>query len=108
MTEHEGPVGAGGIRANAGAAERWRAAERQLYSLIVADPDLYTLAVQLVVEARDVLRTECTTLQQLREASASDVLARCDSTARLEAEGFDPRAAFDAARAARMRELDQA
>ncbi|WP_186525982.1 hypothetical protein [Leekyejoonella antrihumi] len=89
------------------AAERWRAAEDRLYPLIVADPDLYTLVVELVVEARDLLRTECMSVPALIETAAADVLARCAKTQVVQSEGFDPQTAFDAARAARLRELRQ-
>ncbi len=76
-----------------------------MYPLIVADPDLYTLAVALVVEVRDLLRVECTTIGALIDAAATDVLSRCGSAAEVRAQGFDPEVAFDAARAARLREL---
>ncbi len=89
------------------AAERWRAAEGRLYPLIVADPDLYTLAVELVVEVRELLRVECASVDALIGAAATNVLSRCGTTAKVRAEGFDPVVAFDAARAARLRELRQ-
>lgn len=113
VTEPEGPAESGvdhTFAAPAGteaAAERWRAAEAKLYPLVVADPDLYTLVVELVVEVRELLRAECTTVSALLDASAAEVLTRCELTPKVQAEGFDPRVAFDAARVARLRELEQ-
>jgi len=113
VTEPEGPAEPGldaTFAAPVGtevAAERWRAAEAKLYPLVVADPDLYTLVVGLVVEARELLRAECATVSALLDASAAGVLARCESAPKVQGEGFDPRIAFDAARVARLRELQQ-
>lgn len=87
------------------AARRWRAAEAQLYPLIVADPDLYQAAVELVVQARGVLRDQCATVADLLAARADDVLAGCPSAAAVRAQGFDPQVAFAAACAQRQREL---
>lgn len=84
---------------------RWRAAESHVYPLVMSDPDLYELVVGLVVEARDVLREECATVSMLVASDAAVVLARCPSQKVVHSRGFDPVAAFDAARAQRFREL---
>lgn len=113
VTEPDGPAESGVDHAFAApvgteaAAERWRAAEAKLYPLVVADPDLYMLVVQLVVEVRELLRAECATMSALLDASAAGVLTRCASAPKVQTEGFDPRIAFDAARVARLRELQQ-
>lgn len=87
------------------AAAHWRAAESHVYPLIMSDPDLYQLVVQLIVEARDILRSECATVTDLFNAEAAPVLSRCSSENAVAAQGFITTAAFDAARAQRLREL---
>lgn len=84
---------------------RWRAAESRLYPLVMADPDLYQLAVGLVVEAYEVLRRSCSTITALIECDAAGVLSECPSAAAVGDYGFDPAIAFDAARARLVREL---
>lgn len=87
------------------AAARWRAAESHVYPLIMSDPDLYELVVQLIVEARDILRSECATVTDLVNAEAAPVLSRCSLETAVAVQGFSTTAAFDAARAQRFREL---
>lgn len=87
------------------AVARWRTAEGHLYPLIVSDPDLYEIVVQLVVEVRDILRAECATVPALVAAEAAPVIGRCPSQPAAESAGFDTKAAFDAARAQRFREI---
>lgn len=87
------------------ATARWRTAEAHLYPLIMSDPELYELALTLVVEARDVLRSECATVSALVESDAEAVLTRCPSRSAVREQGFDTLTAFDAARAQRFREL---
>lgn len=89
-------------------ARRWRAAESHLYPLIVSDPELYELAVTLVVEAREVLRSRCATVAELIASNPAAVLAECPAAQAVGDRGFDPVVAFDAARAQRLRELDGA
>ncbi len=84
---------------------RWRAAESQLYPLVMADPGLYQLAVALVAEACEVLRRNCSTVTALIDCEASGVLSACPSAAAVGDHGFDPVIAFDAARAQLLREL---
>lgn len=86
-------------------ARRWRAAESHLYPLIVSDPDLYELAVTLVVEAREVLRSRCSTVAALIASDPTAVLAECPAAQAVRDGGFDPVTAFDAARAQLLREL---
>lgn len=71
----------------------------------MVDPDLYEAAVTLVGEAAGVLRTRCNTIRGLIETDAVNVLTACPSTTAVTALGFDPHAAFDAARAGRWREI---
>lgn len=73
----------------------------------MSDPDLYELVVGLVVEARDVLREECATVATLVASDAEGVLARCPAQSVVRSRGFDPVAAFDAARAQRFREFSE-
>lgn len=87
---------------------RWQAAEGRLYPLVMVDPELFEAAVGLVVEARDVLRDECRTAEELTTISSRTVLDRCRSAASVEGQGFDTRLAVDAARAQRWRELSEA
>lgn len=87
------------------ATTRWRAAEGQLYPLIMSDPELYELTVTLVVEVREVLRSECATVSALVSSDAVSVLMRCPSRSAVHDRGFDTMIAFDAARAQRFREL---
>jgi len=89
-------------------ARRWRAAESHLYPLIVSDPDLYELAVTLVVEAREVLRSRCSTVAALIASDPAAVLAECPAAQAVRDGGFDPVTAFDAARAQLLRELPEA
>lgn len=84
---------------------RWRTAESRLYPLAVADADLYQLAVQLVVEARDVLRARGASVEALLATEPDDVLRQCPSASALRDQGLDPIVAFGAACAQRMREL---
>lgn len=91
--------------AESAAANRWRAVEGRVYPLIMSDPDLYELVVGLIVEARDILRTECSTVSALMSSEAETFLSRCPSRKAVESCGYDPEAAFDAARAQRFREL---
>ena len=84
---------------------RWRAAEGYLYPLVMVDPDLYEGAVALVVEAAQLLRTECDSIEDLFEVDVAGVLARCRAAARLTEAGIDPATAVDAARARRVVEL---
>jgi hypothetical protein len=91
--------------AESDAAARWIAVEGRVYPLVMSDPDLYELVVGLVVEARDILRTECVTVADLVSSDAEAVLSRCPSRQAVGSGGFDTKAAFDAARAQRFREL---
>lgn len=84
---------------------RWQTAESRLCSLVMADPDLYELGLTLVVEARDFLRSQCATLDELTGIDAAEVLARCPSAAAVRERGLNPAVAFDAARLHRLREL---
>lgn len=84
---------------------RWRAAESRLYPLVMSDPDLYGLAIGLVVEAREVLRAQCPTVASLAGIGSQAVLDACPSEPAVRGQGFDPTIAFDAARALRFREL---
>lgn len=84
---------------------RWQAAEGRLYPLVMVDPELFEAAVGLVTEARDVLRAECRTAEELTAISSRTVLDRCRSAADVQQQGFDTRLAVDAARAQRWREL---
>ncbi|MGH3156686.1 MAG: hypothetical protein ACRDNF_08960 [Streptosporangiaceae bacterium] len=84
---------------------RWRAAESHLYPLIMSDPELYELAVTLVVEVREVLRRRCPTISALIDADPAAVLAGCPSARAVGDRGFDPVTAFHAACAHRSREL---
>ena len=87
------------------APEPWRAAERRLYPLVVADPELYEAAVTLVREAAEVLRARCRSVEDLARLHPSDVLDRCLSAHTAAASGVDPGTAVDAARASVWREL---
>ena len=84
---------------------RWRDAESRLYSLVVADPDLYRLALTVVVEAREVLRRTCADLSALLVCDPAAALAQCPTAPALRDYGFDAAVAVDAARAQRLREL---
>jgi hypothetical protein len=84
---------------------RWRTAESQLYPLIVSDPELYQLAVQLVVEVRDVLRSRTASVAALFDADPAAVLEACASTSAAREQGLEPLVAFRAACAQRLREL---
>jgi hypothetical protein len=86
-------------------ARRWRAAESHLYPLIMSDPDLYELAVTLVVQAREVLRSRCSTVAELAASDPAAVLAECPGLQAVRDGGFEPMVAFDAARAQLLREL---
>lgn len=86
-------------------ARRWRAAESHLYPLIMSDPDLYELAVTLVVEVREVLRRRCSTIAALIASAPAAVLDECPAAQAVRDGGFDPMVAFDAARAQLLREL---
>lgn len=89
-------------------ARRWHAAESHLYPLIMSDPELYELAITLVVEAREVLRSRCSTVSALIASDPAAVLAECPAAQAVGDRGFDPLVAFDAARAHRLRELPDA
>lgn len=84
---------------------RWQAAESRLYPLVMADPELYQLAVGLVAEVCEVLRRHCSTVTALHECDAAGVLSDCASATAVRDQGFDPAIAFDAARAQVLREL---
>jgi hypothetical protein len=84
---------------------RWRAAEGSLYSIVMVDPELYETAVTLVVEAAQVLRAECDSLEDLLDLDVARVLARCGTAAQLAEAGVNPATAIDAARARRVLEL---
>lgn len=84
---------------------RWRSAEGRIYPLIMSDPDLYQLAVGLIVEVRDVLRAQCASVSALVDADAATTLSRCPSAAGAREQGLDAAVAFDAACAQRFREL---
>lgn len=71
----------------------------------MSDPELYELAVTLVVEAREVLRGQCPTISALLTSDPAAVLAACPAAQAVRDRGFDPVTAFDAARAHRLREL---
>lgn len=116
VTEPKSPAETGGaedafqraVDDRAARIMRWQAAEARLYPLALADPELYEAAVGLVVEAREVLRTECRSGDELAAIPARSVLDRCGSAAAVVQQGFDAQIAVDAARAQRWRELSQA
>ena len=87
------------------ATDRWTAAENRLYPLVMVDPDLYEAAVELVCQALNVLRSECGTVAELRIVDPDVVLHRCPGASTLAGLGLDPRVAFDAACARRLRDL---
>jgi hypothetical protein len=84
---------------------RWRAAEGQLYPLVMVDPELYETAVTLVVEAAQLLRAECDSIEDLLDLDVAGVIARCRTAARLAEAGINPMTAVDAACARRVLEL---
>lgn len=71
----------------------------------MSDPDLYEMALGLVVEAREVLRAQCPTVGSLVSISAETVLASCPSEPAVRGQGLHTAIAFDAARAFRFREI---
>jgi hypothetical protein len=73
--------------------------------LITADLTMYEAAVTVVGEAATALRMRCSTVTELKDVDAVEILGLCASAPAMAALGLGPDTAFDAARAVRWREL---